>query len=115
VAESGGIPGRRPVFPAFRRQFTKDGEEYFTLWDQPLGPDGVCETVKAAGRAVGLEDLATHDLRRTLAQIMLDQGYTLRDIADMLGHESVGTTEAYLRKNMARGVKVGKRLSLRTA
>jgi site-specific recombinase XerD len=65
--------------------------------------------------AVGFEDLATHDLRRTLAQIMLDQGYTLRDIADMLGHESVGTTEAYLQKNMARGVKVGKRLSLRTA
>lgn len=43
----------------------------------------------------GLEPLSPHDLRRTLASTLLDQGFPIEDVRDVLGHSSVKTTERY--------------------
>jgi len=46
---------------------------------------------------VGLGRYTPHDLRRGIAQEALDGGASIEDVSALLGHESVRTTEAYLR------------------
>lgn len=47
-------------------------------------------------RHLGLPHISPHDLRRGCAQEALDGGARLEQIQQLLGHESVKTTEAYL-------------------
>jgi integrase len=45
---------------------------------------------------IGLNRLAPHDLRRTCAKIIRKNGGKLEQIAFLLGHSSIQTTERYL-------------------
>ena len=47
-------------------------------------------------RQIGLERLAPHDLRRTCAKLCRKNGGELEQIAFLLGHSSIQTTERYL-------------------
>jgi integrase len=56
----------------------------------------VWSVVVNAARAIGIEHLAPHDLRRTSAKLCQRHGGTLADLKQFLGHASVATTERYL-------------------
>jgi site-specific recombinase XerD len=62
------------------------------------GPDGkvVWYVVKNFAKAVGIEKIAPHDLRRTCARLCHVSGGELEQIQFLLGHVSVQTTERYL-------------------
>ncbi len=50
---------------------------------------------KTAARRIGLPDLRQHDLRHTFASWVLQKGYGLRVLQDLLGHADIGTTRMY--------------------
>jgi integrase len=71
------------------------------LWDQPLGAPGIYAAVKKAGGQIGLE-IRPHDMRRSFAGWLEEQGLDLRAIQGLLGHENIATTAGYLERNPAR-------------
>ena len=93
-AQGAGI-GAGPVF----RNVSKGG----TLGDS-LSPVGVSWVVKEYGRALGYEDLAAHDLRRTYAKLSRQGGADLEQIQLSLGHASLTTTERYLGDKLGLGL-----------
>jgi site-specific recombinase XerD len=56
----------------------------------------VWHIVKDSAKAIGLEKLAPHDLRRTCARLCHAAGGELEQIQFLLGHVSIQTTERYL-------------------
>jgi integrase/recombinase XerD len=65
--------------------------------------DRVYSILRDYGRRMGLE-LAPHDIRRTLAQLMRKAGAPLEQIQYTLGHETLTTTMAYLGSRLELGL-----------
>lgn len=63
--------------------------------DGALSPQAVYKIIKFYAAEIGI-DIAVHDLRRTSANLMLRSGAEIRQIQQLLGHESIVTTERYL-------------------
>ena len=63
--------------------------------------DTITRKFKKAMRAVGinLEKEAVHILRKSAASHWLEEGFNLKEVQEMLGHESIETTEIYLSIN----------------
>ena len=57
---------------------------------------GVWKMLQHYGGAIGVPDIAPHDLRRTCAKLCRAAGGELEQIQMLLGHASVQTTERYL-------------------
>lgn len=51
--------------------------------------------VKWLAQELGLGDFSPHDLRRTFASALLEQGEDLLTVRDLMGHQSVMTTQRY--------------------
>lgn len=64
----------------------------------------ILRTVKSYGAAIDAPDLAPHDLRRTFAENLRQNGADLVTISAQLGHKSLETTQRYL--NVAAGLGV---------
>jgi site-specific recombinase XerD len=73
---------------------------------RPLSSDAIARIVKRAARRAGLEDVHAHTLRHTFATILLNRGADLRCIQELLGHESVATTQFYTHLAIADLVRV---------
>jgi integrase len=67
-----------------------------------VGPNGIARIVHDRGTLIGVPDLRPHDLRRTLAGMLDEQGTRLQDVRLVLRHERLATTEAYLADNPRR-------------
>ena len=88
----GEAPG--PLFPRIRRH---DVVTECRLTDQ-----AVYHILQVRQRQAGLEKCAPHDLRRTFATAMLDNGEDLITVKDAMGHASVTTTQKYDRRGEER-------------
>jgi site-specific recombinase XerD len=69
----------------------------------PMPPDAVNELVTAAGRRAGLERRVTpHQLRHAMASNLADAGATMDEVAEVIGHASVSSTQIYVHPDPAR-------------
>ena len=48
-----------------------------------------------ARRRAGLTDVRIHDLRHSFASILVNQGMTIYDVKELLGHSNITTTQRY--------------------
>jgi integrase len=68
---------------------------FYNQLHKPLDPGRISKAMLRATREAGLIDFRPHDLRRTYATRKLQSGYTLDQVKDLLGHDSIETTEVY--------------------
>ena len=80
---------RRPLFPS------RNGQG-----QQPMSRRTAHDVLKVAFEAAGLNGhLATHSLRKSFAQRLYDRTGDIFAVQEMLGHQSVTTTQKYLGVN----------------
>jgi len=74
---------------------------------KPLYPRGVYNIVtKYIGRIAEIEKKSPHVLRHTFATHMLNRGADLRAVKELLGHESLSTTQLYTHVTIERLKKI---------
>lgn len=83
-----------PLFTRIRR--------FDTLTNDRLTDQAVYHILQVRQRQAGIAKCAPHDLRRTFATAMLDNGEDLITVKDAMGHASVTTTQQYDRRGEAR-------------
>ena len=83
-----------PLFTRIRR--------FDTLTNDRLTDQAVYHVLQVRQRQAGIAKCAPHDLRRTFATAMLDNGEDLITVKDAMGHASVTTTQQYDRRGEAR-------------
>lgn len=63
--------------------------------DQPISPHAVRRVIRDAFARIGLTHGRSHALRHTLACRLIEQGSSLKEVADVLRHRSLNTTLIY--------------------
>lgn len=80
---------------------------FLNLRGQRLTTRSVARIVKASARAFGLPlDLHPHALRHAFASHLLGEGADLRAIQEMLGHQSLATTQRYTHTDIRKLMEV---------
>jgi site-specific recombinase XerD len=72
---------------------------------RPISYRAVTRAVRRAARRLGVH-VHPHMFRHSYATELLERGADIRDIRDLLGHESVATTEIYTHVSAARRRRV---------
>ncbi|MDQ2826369.1 MAG: site-specific integrase [Actinomycetota bacterium] len=77
------------------------------LFREPLGapmrPDAINEVLRAASKRAGLDAaVAPHQLRHAFASNLADAGGALDEIAELLGHRSMASSQVYMHPDPAR-------------
>ena len=93
-----------PLFPRIRR--------YDDVTTDRLTDQAVYYILQVRQREAGLEKCTPHDLRRTFATAMLDNGEDLITVKDAMGHASVTTTQKYDRRGDERLRRAREKLKL---
>lgn len=70
--------------------------------DVPIGPDAVRRLIRDAYRRIELPHGRIHALRHTLARRLLEQGSSLKEVADVLRHRSLDTSLIYAKLDSQR-------------
>lgn len=74
----------------------KDGSEaLFVGKGKRLKKSGIEAIIKKLGKAAGVGNAHPHRYRRTLATNLLDRGMNIQDVAAILGHADLKTTQVY--------------------
>ncbi len=63
--------------------------------DQPITSTAIQKVIKRACRRIGLMHSGAHSLRHTLACRLVENGSSLKEVADVLRHRSLNTTLIY--------------------
>lgn len=72
------------------------GEALFTgRKGMRIGKNGIEAIIKRLGRRAGVENAHPHRYRRTRATNLLDRGMNIQDVAAILGHADLKTTQIY--------------------
>ena len=70
-------------------------EALFVGRGKRLGKNGIEAIIKGLGKKAGVENVHPHRYRRTLATNLLDRGMNIQDVAAILGHADLKTTQIY--------------------
>jgi site-specific recombinase XerD len=69
----------------------------------PMRPDAINDLLRACSKRAGLAGaVAPHQLRHAFASNLADAGGSLDEIAELLGHRSMASSEVYLHPDPAR-------------
>lgn len=93
------------LIPIFERNTSPKipGEPYLDpRWDEPLGPAGVRKVLYKRSKQAGFDGIAPHDMRRTFAGMLQDEGVPVEIISQALRHDNVATTSRYLDRSPRR-------------
>ena len=71
-------------------------------FDLPISSDVVRNAVRAAYGRCGINNVRVYALRHTLASRLLNEGGTLKEVADVLRHRDLGTTLIYAKVDVTR-------------
>ena len=74
--------------------------------DEPVGPDLVRKTIRQAYGRAGLPYTRSHLLRHTMASRLLASGSSLKEVADVLRHRALSTTQIYAKLDSRNLVEV---------
>ena len=81
----------------------KDNDYVFKWEDgRPYSPDYVSHKFNQLLKQYGLPHIRFHELRHSCASILLEQGFSLRDIQEWLGHADIRMTSRYSHLDMSR-------------
>ena len=78
--------------PLMNRDFV-----FLSAWRRPLSRMAVWKIIKLRAQELGLTNVYPHVLRHSFATHLIQRGADIRFVQMMLGHESINTTEIYLR------------------
>ncbi len=70
-------------------------EALFVGRGKRLEKNGIEAVIKKLGKVAGVENAHPHRYRRTLATNLLDRGMNIQDVAAILGHADLKTTQIY--------------------
>ncbi len=74
------------------------GHLILNRWGGQMDPNGIWQIVKRCAKLAKIKkNVTTHTLRHTCATHMLKNGAPLRHLQEMLGHESLESTQIYTR------------------
>jgi integrase/recombinase XerD len=84
-----------------RKSITSKHKHLFvTLQGEPLDDSYLRRMVKREAKQAGIEkDVHPHTLRHSFATDLLNDGFTLVEVQDALGHANLSTTQVYLHVN----------------
>lgn len=69
--------------------------------NQRLGKNGIEALLRKLGNSAKIENVHPHRYRRTLATNLLDKGMSIQDVAIILGHSDLKTTQIYCYVNQS--------------
>jgi site-specific recombinase XerD len=70
--------------------------------DRPMSPDAVRGVIRWAYRRIGLTHTRSHALRHAFACRLVENGSSLKEVADLLRHRSLNTTLIYAKLDTPR-------------
>jgi integrase/recombinase XerD len=92
-----GLNGRHAFFPGIREGATGRGDREH---GQALTTRYLQGLVPTLAAAAGIEKrVSPHTLRHTYATGLLDRGFNIREVQELLGHANVQTTQVYTHVN----------------
>lgn len=78
---------------------------FLSYWGGPINSNNLSQTIKNIAKRAGIscwKDISNHYLRMAAATRYAEEGYSIEDIRDLLGHESTDTTSKYIKSNQKR-------------
>lgn len=100
-----GEDGCENVFVAIKK-----GNNIQPYW--PLSESAIYQMLKNRGTQATVADFTPHDLRRTFATRLLDNGADINTVRLAMGHESIVTTQRYDKRDEHRVAEVTRKVSL---
>jgi integrase/recombinase XerC len=107
VAAVGGYLKRRGELVAKAGEEGADDALFISTRGKRMNPRGVARVVERVVRLSGIgRHISPHALRHTFATHLLDAGADLRSIQEMLGHQSLSTTQKYTTVSVSRLMEI---------
>ncbi|HOW70115.1 MAG TPA: site-specific integrase [Phycisphaerae bacterium] len=104
-----------PLTPAARaileQSPRREGYVFISRLAKPYTVSGLRSVICRAAKAVGLKLGRLYSLRHTRAQSMLEQGCSLEEVANQLGHKDLNITKRYAQVRRAQAREVASRLA----
>src|SRR5947208_16659941 len=90
---------------AVRGEASAEAPLFVTVYGRPIASNWVTRAARRTGKRIGRR-VHPHMFRHSYATELHDRGANIRDIRDLLCHESVSATEIYTHVSTARQKKV---------